>query len=289
MNNVIKFGRHNMNTGYRYFSRKNNNTNTAVAVEFEDNVVELPIKKTTTISIKGKEIEINKKKKEWSESYKPNFNVGVHTQTKEPIKDKEDYIKMREYFKCGKDKYAYRNMMLWVVGCNLSLRGSDLVKLVWGQIFDENGEFIIDNSLIEQKTKKYKVLRLNKLARETIMEYLNHEGLTPKELNLDGYVFASNKKKYNEETGELEEQHIQRVTAGRILKKASEELGLKEKVGSHTMRKTFGRTYYDNTKDIVKTMDILNQTSLASTIRYIGIKDEELRNGFDLVGEALED
>ena len=53
------------------------------------------------------------------------------------------------------------------------------------------------------------------------------------------------------------------------------EAGLKfglERLGTHTLRKTFGYHFYLQTKDIVLLMRILNQNDQSKTLRYIGIE-----------------
>ena len=49
-------------------------------------------------------------------------------------------------------------------------------------------------------------------------------------------------------------------------------------IGTHTMRKTFGYTYYKVTKDVATLMDIFNHSSQAVTLRYIGITEEAIEN-----------
>ena len=51
-------------------------------------------------------------------------------------------------------------------------------------------------------------------------------------------------------------------------------------IGTHTMRKTFGYKYYRQFRDIPTLMKILNHSSQAVTIRYIGL-EEEIRASFD--------
>lgn len=52
-------------------------------------------------------------------------------------------------------------------------------------------------------------------------------------------------------------------------------------IGTHTMRKTFGYKYYRQFRDIPTLMRILNHSSQAVTIRYIGLEEEEIRASLD--------
>ena len=56
---------------------------------------------------------------------------------KEPFKDLTDIEKIIGYFRRNGE---YRNMMMFVMGINLPLRGSDLRLLRWGDIFTIKGE-----------------------------------------------------------------------------------------------------------------------------------------------------
>ena len=47
------------------------------------------------------------------------------------------------------------------------------------------------------------------------------------------------------------------------------------------MRKTFGYKYYRQFRDIPTLMKILNHSSQAVTIRYIGLEEEEIRASLD--------
>ncbi|WP_338070792.1 tyrosine-type recombinase/integrase [Enterococcus xiangfangensis] len=49
-------------------------------------------------------------------------------------------------------------------------------------------------------------------------------------------------------------------------------------LGTHTMRKTFGYTVYQNKKDIRLVMELLNHSSEKITLRYIGISEEQKKN-----------
>ena len=69
--------------------------------------------------------------------------------------------------------------------------------------------------------------------------------------------------------------HVTRVQAYRYIKKVAEELGI-DNFGMHSFRKTFGYFYYQETKDIVKLMQIFNHSSQQVTRRYIGLTQDEI-------------
>ena len=73
---------------------------------------------------------------------------------------------------------------------------------------------------------------------------------------------------------------ITRQRAYQILSNAGKRFGL-EAIGTHTLRKTFGYHFYQQTKDIATLKEILNHSDISVTFRYIGItqdiKDEKIR------------
>ena len=67
-----------------------------------------------------------------------------------------------------------------------------------------------------------------------------------------------------------------------IINKACRNVGITDKIGNHTLRKSWGYHFYKKTKDIALIQDLLNHSSQRVTMRYIGIND-------DIRDEALKD
>jgi integrase len=75
------------------------------------------------------------------------------------------------------------------------------------------------------------------------------------------------------------------LQAYRIINQAAEMVGLvvrdhqerivKGEIGTHTLRKTFGYHAYKNGTDIVLLQDIFNHSSPSTTLRYIGITEDD--------------
>ena len=65
-----------------------------------------------------------------------------------------------------------------------------------------------------------------------------------------------------------------------ILKSASEAINLPEKIGTHTMRKTFGYHHYQKFKDVALLQMIFNHSSPQITLRYIGITQDRIDNSY---------
>ena len=54
----------------------------------------------------------------------------------------------------------------------------------------------------------------------------------------------------------------------------AEKAGITSRIGTHTLRKTFGYHFYKEKKDIALLQSILNHSSPSVTLRYIGINQD---------------
>lgn len=181
-----------------------------------------------------------------SKTTKPN-TVNV-----QPLRTAEEIKNMRQAL--GQTNAANRNLLLFNIGINTGLRIGDIVKL---RIEDVKGRSSI--RIQEGKTGKARTVYLHAVMAD-IADYLEDNGDT-------GYLFPSRKG----------DNHISTTQAYRILAGAGEACGY-DYVGTHTLRKTFGRHYYDRTKDVATLMEIFNHDSQATTKRYIGIREDEIEN-----------
>jgi len=85
-----------------------------------------------------------------------------------------------------------RDHALFVVGINVALRISDLLSLKWGDVLNEKGKFKT-LKLVEQKTKKPRIIRLNKAAQKALQELLDSLDT----YSLDDYIFKSREGENN--------------------------------------------------------------------------------------------
>jgi len=196
-----------------------------------------------------------------------------------PIKKQQDLQAMINYFINKKNattsikekKIAMRDLMMFIIGINTALRAGDLLKLTWDNVFDSNGEFRDYTRLKEQKTSKFKNLSYNSACKNVITKYIQEfSPLIQPELHL----FASR------QGGTIEVK-----TACATLKEAATSCGFQFNVGSHTMRKTFGYWFIQNNKNdmtaLAKLQELLNHSSQKTTLRYIGLADEETKKCYD--------
>ena len=182
----------------------------------------------------------------------------------EPIKKKEDVEAIEKYLA----QHSKRNQLIWAFGINTGLRVSDILGLNIEDV--ENKSYI---EIKEKKTGKYKRFPLNKKLKDLIKEYL----VEREEL----YALTNERPLF------VGKKHcrLDRSQVYRFLNETCEELGISVNVGTHTMRKTFGYFFYKKFNDVALLQKILNHSSPAITLRYIGIAQEEIDlsyNNFEL-------
>lgn len=180
----------------------------------------------------------------------------------EPIRDKKQLKKLAGYY-LGKGQI--RNHTLIVMGVYTALRISDLLKLKWEDVYDEEKEaFRPHIAITEQKTGKTKLIALNKQVIGALSQcYLHKKG---------EYIFANNRK---------EPKAISRVQAWRIIHAAVEAIGLMGKISCHSLRKTFGyHAWTSGAVSPVVIMDIYNHSNYETTRRYLGVAQDDLDEAY---------
>ena len=72
---------------------------------------------------------------------------------------------------------------------------------------------------------------------------------------------------------------MSRVSVSRVFKDAGELLGLT--INTHSMRKSRGMTMYKDGVPVEKIAKVLNHSNTTSTLRYLGITQEEVLKTYD--------
>ena len=175
----------------------------------------------------------------------------------QPIRERKIIERMKKILK----SQNVRDYLLFVLGINSGLRVSDLLALKVSDVMDGSGKIKDRISMREKKTGKSKDFPIGKNARKAIQEYM-----ATVEPENDLSLFQSKKG----------DGAITRVQAYRILNEAARTVGIKEKIGTHTLRKTFGYHAYKAGYDLSQIQKLLNHSSPGVTLRYIGITQEQL-------------
>ena len=166
----------------------------------------------------------------------------------EPIKDKNDIKKIKQVLKSNE-----RNLLLFNLGINSGLRISDILALDIKDV--KNKDFI---EIREKKTNRYKRFLLNEKLQKEINKYV-------KTKRIDEPLFLTKRGK-----------RLDRIQAYKILNNAGKEAGVKTKIGTHTLRKTFGYHHFKKFKNLPLLQKILNHSSSEITLIYIGITQENI-------------
>jgi len=166
----------------------------------------------------------------------------------EPIREKSKIEEMKLVLK----KQNYRDYIMFIVGINTGLRISDILKL---KVKDVKNKTHID--IKEGKTDKDKNILINNTLQSALDNYIT-------DMEDQEYLFQSRKGENNP---------ISRTQAYRVLRKAADKVGI-EKVGTHTLRKTFGYHHYQENKDVALLQELFNHSSPSITLDYIGINQD---------------
>ena len=163
----------------------------------------------------------------------------------------------------------YKMSLLVALGCFTGLRISDILALRWNQILG-----VSEFTIIEKKTGKKRTLRLNPQLQEHIQECYEH--IQP--IGVKAPILVSQKGTTFT---------IQAIN--RKLKDIKKHYKVKIKNFScHSLRKTFGRQVYTMSGDsaeltLVKLMELFNHSSIAITKRYLGLRQEEILETYDVL------
>lgn len=196
----------------------------------------------------------------------------------EPIKSIDDINMISRYLI---DNKRYRDNMLFIVGINFGLRASDLRMLRFSNLINENLVFKNSFPVFEQKTrntrkrKKNRYITVNNAVMEAVSLYLKNTD----NVCLSDYMFRSE----SNHGGNLN-QPLSVKSIDRILKGIASDLSLSTKMSTHTLRKTFCYHQmllsHNDSRKLLLLQKMLNHSSPAQTLDYIGITSEEIDEAY---------
>ena len=163
----------------------------------------------------------------------------------------------------------YKISLLVGCGCFFGIRIGDLLTLTWEQLLKSD-----TLELIEKKTGKKRIIKINFQLQKHIQSCYN----AVKPTNDNSNCFTSQKNSV---------YSIQRINV--ILKEVKTKYNLKiNNISSHSFRKTFGRAVYNNADSnsemaLVKLSELFNHSDIKTTRKYLGLRQEELMETYDLL------
>ncbi|WNF38392.1 tyrosine-type recombinase/integrase [Bacillaceae bacterium IKA-2] len=160
-----------------------------------------------------------------------------------------------------------RDYLLFTLGINTGLKISDLLKIKKHEIIDDDN--IIKEYLVADIDKDIRLHYLNKQVKQAIEVYIE----TVPFLSGDDHLFKSKKG----------DSPITRQQAYRIINSVAKDVGIQSKIGTHTLRKTFGYHAYCGGVAVSILQKIFHHSSKRDTMKYIGIeKDEHITTKIDV-------
>ncbi|MFR2010443.1 MAG: tyrosine-type recombinase/integrase [Christensenellales bacterium] len=193
----------------------------------------------------------------------------------QPIRDIAELKKIKRYYR--EVKPNKRNSLLVVCGLNTALRISDILKLRWKDVYNENLlSFKSHIDVKEQKTGKKTTVFINKNLKEAFASFL--KDIIAKKGKLcevmEQFIFLGQKST---------DKPISRIQAFRIISEAAKKCLLSHKVSCHSLRKTFGYHAWKKGVSPALLTSIYNHSSYKITTRYLGIEQDDRDEVFELV------
>ncbi len=167
----------------------------------------------------------------------------------QPIRDKQKLEAVKAWFA----ERSPRDNLLFLVGINTGLRISDILQL---RVRDVEGQHLV---LREKKTSKRRFIPISDELAHSFRQFC-------KGRRRSEFLFQSR---------EGVNQPITTSMAYRLMRQAAAAVGLKH-IGTHTLRKTFGYHFYQQTRDPALLCEILGHSDPAITLRYIGINQDTM-------------
>jgi len=181
--------------------------------------------------------------------------------TTQPIRNPAQARELCDYFlKRGQ----IRNYVLAVMSLHTALRVSDLLRITWDDVYDfKANRFRECITLTEKKTRKTKIIKLNKKIISALKLYI-HVAKPGKPLFINAHT----------------DKAISRIQAYRIIRAAAEALAFHTRVSCHSLRKTFGYLAWKNGVAVPIIMDIYNHSAYETTRRYLGINQDDKNEAY---------
>ena len=162
--------------------------------------------------------------------------------------------------------HGRRDRLIFLVGVNTGLRASDLLSLTVSRVKRQRQK--------QQKTGNTVDLLLPEALLQELESYIQDRCLTGEDK-----IFTTKNKQgsYFRETKELSYQALYKKFT-----QAGQKIGIR--LTTHSLRKTFGRLFYESCKDLALTALALGQKDVNSTAHYIGLTRESVDNVRSKIG-----
>jgi site-specific recombinase XerD len=180
----------------------------------------------------------------------------------EALRDIKQINAIKRYLK----KHSERDYLLFVFGINTGLKITEMLDIKVGDVLEKQDS--VKNFYCYSHHEMMKEVYLNSKVKQAILHYVQSE-----QLMFDNYLFKSTKT----------DKPITRQQAYRIIHHAAEAIGIEGKIGTNSMRKTFGYHAYKRGIAISILQKHFNHSTPSETLKYLGIsKEEKIRTEIDV-------
>jgi integrase len=178
--------------------------------------------------------------------------------TADPLPWDEAIRLIRELGKEGDYKYQ----LLVTCGVFFGLRIYDILHLKWSDLLGKK-----ETVVIEHKTKKRREITITDEVQQIITN-----AFLETNPSRDDYMIQG-----------LRGEPLTKQAINRKLKRLKKRYGLNiKRISTHTLRKTFGTTLWEKSDKsyevLLLLMNVYNHSSLAQTMRYLGITQEKIKD-----------
>lgn len=182
----------------------------------------------------------------------------------EALRDIKQINSMKRYLK----KHSERDYVLFVFGINTGLKITELLEIKVCDVVENSGGIKDFYLLPHKESRIQKEVYLNHKVKKDLHHYIQVH-----QLENDNYLFKSPKT----------QKPITRQQAYRIIHQAAEAVGIEGKIGTNSMRKTFGFHAYKRGVAISILQKHFNHSTPSETLKYLGIsKEEKIRTEIDV-------
>ena len=199
----------------------------------------------------------------------------------EPIKSMDDIIRISQFLI---EKKRFRDNMLFIIGINFGLRVSDLRTLRFSHLINDDCTFRDRFPILEKKTKntrkhqRNRYISINTSVVEAVTLYLEN---TPG-VHLSDYMFRSASN-----NGCNENKPISKQAVDAVLKGVAKDLGLGNRMATHSLRKTFAYHQMvmsgNDPRKLLLLQKMFGHSTAAQTLDYIGITSEEIDEAYRML------
>lgn len=228
-------------------------------------------------------------------------NKVKKAEASEPIRSKED---LANFIEClSRSSYnevlSARNLALFIVGITTGLRVSDILKLRFRDVIKidrrtKQIEFQDRIHVVEQKTGKTNIIpKISNKCKSALYKYLQLLFSSNCDIDLDDYLWVVGDSKTHFKIAK--DNHLNKCNYYDTLQKVGRMMiwQIPTKIGTHTMRKTFGYHMFKQSQNKYETLAVLqewfNHSSQRMTLKYIGITQDQKQDVFNNFDKFLDD